>query len=91
MFYLDENTEVVVYGYPDVVYGGYDLKKECTLKESVNVVKEHWNTLTEEDKSLYIFSVFSADDRFLVYEFYLNEFEMEEEVMNILRGCRFKE
>lgn len=91
MFYLDENTEVVVYGYPDVVYGGYDFKKECTLKESVKVVNEHWNTLTEDDKRLYQFSVFRADNDFLVYEFYLNEFEMEEEVMNILSGCRFKE
>ena len=86
MFYLDRNTKVVVYGLPDVVYGGYDFKKECTLEESVDVIKKHWNSLTEDDKGLYAFSVLRADNDFLVYEFYLDEFEMDEEVMDILKG-----
>ena len=87
MFNLDKNTKVVVYGFPDVVYGGYDFREECTLEESINVVREHWNTLSENDKELYIFSVLRADNDFPIYEFYLNEFDMKEEVMNILREC----
>ena len=85
MFYLDKNTKVVVYGLPDVVYGGYDFKEECTLEESIKVVKEHWNTLSENDKELYQFSVLRADNDFLVYEFYLDEFEMAEDVKIILK------
>ena len=86
MFNFNKNTKVVVYGLPDVVYGGYDFKKECTLEESIIIVKEHWNTLSEDDKKLYLFSVLRADNDLLIYEFYLNEFEMREEVMNILKG-----
>ena len=86
MINLDKNTKVIVYGLPDVVYGGYDFKKECTLEESISIVKEHWNTLSEDDKGLYQFSVLRADNDLLIYEFYLNEFEMREEVMNILKG-----
>ena len=86
MFNFDKNTKVVVYGLPDVVYGGYDFKKECTLEESISIIKEHWNTLSEDDKRLYQFSVLRADNDLLIYEFYLNEFEMREEVMNILKG-----
>ena len=69
-----------------MVYGGYDFKKECTLEESVSVVKEHWNTLSEDDKRLYQFSVLRADNDLFVYDFYLNEFVMREEVVNILKG-----
>lgn len=32
MINLDKNTKVIVYGLSDVVYGGYDLKKNVPWK-----------------------------------------------------------
>lgn len=71
---MNKDTKVVVYGIPDVAYGGYDFKKECTLEESVNIIKNRWAAMNEDDKKLYIFSVLEAATDALMYEFYLDEF-----------------
>ena len=45
-----EDTEVVVYGIYDIVWGGCDFEKTCILKDAFEIARKHWNTLDDAMK-----------------------------------------
>jgi len=52
-----EDTKVVVYGIYDIVWGGCNFKKECILKDALEIAGKHWQTLDDDMKEIYQFQV----------------------------------
>ena len=64
-----EDTEVVVYGVYDPVWGGCDFIKKCILKDAFDIAGKHWNTLDDDMKKMYQFQVLDPDTDKLILAF----------------------
>ena len=65
----NEDTEVVVYGIYDIVWGGCDFIKKCILKDAFEIARKHWNTLDDDMKEIYQFHVLEPDTGKLIDAF----------------------
>ena len=62
-----EDTEVVVYGIYDIVWGGCDFIQKCILKDAFEIARKHWNTLDDDMKEMYHFQVLeNVTDKLIV-------------------------
>lgn len=82
---MNADSQVTVYGMPDVIDYVCDFKVHCTLAESVNIIKEKWASMSDDDKKLYQFSVLDAFTNSLIYEFYLDKAVIPEVLMDIVK------
>ena len=64
-----EDTEVVVYGIYDIVWGGCDFMKQCILKDAFEIARKHWNTLDDDMKEMYQFQVLETGTDILINAF----------------------
>ena len=64
-----ENTEVVVYGIYDIVWGGCDFEKKCLLKDALEIARKHWTTLDDDMKDMYQFQVLETGTDKLIIAF----------------------
>ena len=62
-----EDTEVVVYGIYDIVWGGCDFIQKCILKDAFEIARKHWNILDDDMKEMYHFQVLeNVTDKLIV-------------------------
>lgn len=60
---ISENTEVVIWGFPDSFQpNAIDFKRICLLKDSLLVMNEHLEDLNKIEKMYYQFSVLLVKD-----------------------------
>ena len=64
-----EDTEVVVYGIYDIVWGGCDFEKKCLLKDALEIARKHWTTLDNDMKEMYQFQVLETGTYKLIIAF----------------------
>lgn len=64
-----EDTEVVVYGIYDIVWGGCDFEKKCLLKDALEIARKHWTTLDDDMKDMYQFQVLETGTHKLISAF----------------------
>ena len=69
-----ENTEVVVYGIYDIVWGGCDFEKKCLLKDALEIARKHWTTLDDDMKEMYQFQVLETGTDKLILAFDKTDF-----------------
>ncbi len=69
-----EDTEVVVYGVYDIVWGGCDFVKKCMMKDVHEIARKHWNTLDDSMKEMYQFQVLEIGTDKLIKAFDKTDF-----------------
>ena len=71
-----DDTEVVVYGIYDIVWGGCNFKKECILKDAFDIARKQWNTLDDDMKEYYQFQVLETGTDILILAFDKTDFNI---------------